>query len=118
MEENGEESMDYTLEAYRELFFDFTTQYGASEWLFVNAGIGVLYRGTQDVYDEKRARREIQAGTGSLFHVGFKKPLSEWSLIGFNYSLLRRDYFVKGVTSNLEGNESLQTFELTYTMAF
>lgn len=118
VEENSEEGMDYTLEAYREFSFDFMAQYRATEWLLVNAGVGVIYRGTQDVFDESRARREIQAGTGSLFLLGLKKPLSEWSLIELNYSLLRRDYFVKGVTSNLEGDESLQAIELAYTMAF
>lgn len=118
VEENGEEGLDYTLESYREYSFDFTAQYRLSEWLYTNAGVGVIYRGTQDVFDENRARREIQAGTGSLFHLGLKKPLGEWSLVEFNYSLLRRDYFVKGVSSNLEGEETLQTAEIVYTMAF
>jgi hypothetical protein len=118
IEENAEENLDYTLESYREVFFDFSTQYRATEWFFVNAGVGVIYRGTQDVFDEKRARREIQAGTGSLFHLGAKKPLSEWSLVEFTYSLLRRDYFVKGVTNNLEGDESRQSLDINYTMAF
>lgn len=118
IEANREEGMDYTLESYREYSFDFLTQYRASEWLYFNAGIGVIYRGTQDVFDENQGRREIQAGTGSRFRFGVKKPFSEWSLLEFNLSLLRRDYFVKGIKNNLEGNETLQSAEILYTMAF
>lgn len=118
IEENGDQGMEFTLEAYRELFFDFSAQYAASDWFLLNAGVGVIYRATQDVYDENRARREIQAGTGSIFHLGAKKPLGPWSVVEMEYKLLRRDYFVKGTSTNLEGDETLQSLEIAYTMAF
>lgn len=118
IEENAEEGKDFTLESYQEFSFDFRAQYRISEWLLATAGVGVMYRGTQEVEDSGGDSREIQAGTGSRFHLGLKKPLGDWTLVEFSYSILRRDYFVKGVSRNLEGDESLQHFDLVYSMAF
>jgi hypothetical protein len=117
-EKNSFTKKMYDLEKYWDLSFKFTSQHKLNNWLYAYGTVGVIYQTTQDVIERGGQTRELQAGTGSFFEVGMKKPLGKVSIIELIYNLKRNDYFVKGLSNNLEGKEVYQRFTFNYLMAF
>ncbi|MCM2350562.1 MAG: hypothetical protein NDI69_11130 [Bacteriovoracaceae bacterium] len=118
----GEEQNDFTnikhyLGSYNIISYFFLAQYQVNSWLFLNSGIGIEYRTVQEISDQLGEKREIQEGTGSLFRVGIKRPLSEWSLAEFSYELRRSSYFVNGI-STFDGDSSQNSFLLSFIQGF
>jgi hypothetical protein len=116
-EENSFTNKMYDLEPFGTFSFRFLAQYEVSPWLYIFGGIGVIYQTTQDVRERGGDKRELQVGTGSLYKLGLKKPLSKESLLQFSWDVKRNDYFVKGVSNNLEGIEFYQSFSLDIIFA-
>lgn len=108
----------FTLEDYYNLSFHFKTQYRLNRWLFTSFSIGAVYHSTQTILDTNNGRRQIQSGTGSVFELGLKRPLSDWSLLELNYVIKRNDYFVKSSDVNLDGEEKVQRLILKLVHAF
>lgn len=117
-EKNDFANESYTLENYSDVIFNFKTQYRYSRWLFFFGTFGVEYHTTQKIKQPGNAEREIQAGTGSVFQLGVKKPLGDWSVLELNYVLKRNDYFVKATANNLEGESAQERFTLSLTSSF
>ena len=117
-EKNNFSKEEFVLENYNDLIFNFKTQYRINRWLFVFGTIGVEYHAPQDINQKGGTERQIQAGTGSVFQFGLKKPLSEWSVAELSYTIKRNDYFVKSTANNLEGDSRLERAALSFTTAF
>lgn len=117
-EKNNFTDEDFVLESYNDLIFNFKTQYRINKWLFVFGTVGVEYHAPQDIDQKGGPEREIQAGTGSVFQVGLKKPISEWSVVELSYTIKRNDYFVKATANNLEGELRQERAALNFSMAF
>ena len=120
--DEGEEQNDFTkmmhdLGSYNIFNYLFLAQYQVNPWLFLNSGIGIEYRTVQEISERVGEKREIQEGTGSLFRLGVKRPLSEWSLVEFRYELRRSSYFVNGRTS-FDGDTSQNSFLLSFIQGF
>lgn len=120
--DEGEEHNKFTHTNYRigslNVFkYSFTGQYEINPWLFVNASAEFEYRTVQKISDQMGERREIQAGTGSIFRLGAKKPMNEWSVLEASAELKRYDYFVQGDT-NFDGKASQVTYTLSYVYGF
>lgn len=120
--DEGEEQNDFTkikhdLGSYNVFNYLFLAQYQVNPWLFLNSGIGIEYRTVQEISDRLGEKREIQEGTGSLFRLGAKRPLSEWSLVEFRYELRRSSYFVNGRTS-FDGDSIQNSFFLSLIQGF
>lgn len=97
--------------------YAFTGQYEVDPWLFLNASAEFEYRTVQKIFDRQGERREIQAGTGSIFRIGAKKPLSEWSVLEASAELKRYDYFVQGDT-NFDGKATQTAYSIAYIHGF
>ncbi len=118
-EENNKTTDEkFILENYNDFLFNFKTQYRISQWLFVFGAVGIEYHGSQDIIQKGGSERQIQAGTGSVFELGIKKPLSEWSVVDLSYTLKRNDYFVKATANNLEGDLKQERATLSFSTAF
>lgn len=117
-EENNFTDERYTLENYSDVIFNFRTQYRSSARFFIFGTIGVEYHTTQEINQPGGGEREIQAGTGSVFQLGIKRTLGDWSVIEMNYLIRRNDYFVKATANNLEGDSTQERFTLSLTTAF
>lgn len=120
--DEGEEQNDFAntkhdLGSYNIINYFFFAQYQVNPWLFLNSGIGIEYRTVQEISDSLGEKREIQEGTGSLFRLGAKRPLSEWSLVEFSYELRRSSYFVNG-RSSFDGDSSQNSFLLSFIQGF
>lgn len=107
----------FSLGSYSILNYLFRGQYQVNEWAFLYAGFGIEYRTIQKIRDRTEGNREIQAGTGSVFTVGGKKPLSEWSVLEMFYEFKRFSYFVKGV-ENFDGVASQHSIGVQYIYGF
>jgi hypothetical protein len=117
-EQNDITSRTYHLHTFNEVLFKFSSQYHLRDWAFINATIGVLYRGSQNISDSRSDDRKIQSGTGSLFEIGIKRPISENTVISTAYQYFRNEYFVKGPSSNLDGKKQLQSISLNLIHGF
>lgn len=117
-EHNNLTDESHLLEPKHHLGLSFNVQYRLSSWNFIHTFIGVVYREEEDIDSSKGHEREIQSGTGTLFELGLKRPLSEWSLLRLNYQLFRSEYFVKSDEYNLEGKAVRQTITLDLLHAF
>lgn len=107
----------YELGPYALFTYLFSGQYAFSSFSFINAGVGIDYRSVQRISDGQNDKRELQAGTGSVFNLGFKRSLSEWILIEFLYSFRRNSYFVKN-QENYDGLQTQHNFMLSLIQAF
>lgn len=117
-EQNGFTDRKYSLEDFDDFSFKFEAQYRLNPWLFLFASVEVEYTSSQRIVGKEEGEdREIQAGTGSIVHLGLKKPLSERHILGVGYILHRRDYFVRG-ESNLNGDLKDESFQLFLVSAF
>lgn len=117
-EKNTFADRNFELENYYVLNFQFYGQYTVNSWLFTYASVGLNYTSLEIIREAKEPKREIQAGTGSIFELGFKKPLNRWSLIELGFQFNRYEYFVKGDTDNLDGEARRQRVWLSYRHAF
>jgi hypothetical protein len=116
-EENSFTNKNYLLESYNLFRYSFTGQYEINPRLYLNASAAFEYRTIQKIYDRQDERREIQAGTGSIFRLGLKKSLSSWSVLEFSSELERYNYFVSGDT-NLDGALTQWTHTLSFIQGF
>lgn len=117
-EENKFSGGLFVLENYSDFIFNFKAQYRINKWLFAFGSVGVEYHTDQEINEPGGEERVILAGTGSVFQIGIKKPLGEWSSMDLSYVLKRNDYFVKGPANNLEGDLRSETLSLNYVTAF
>ncbi len=108
----------FDLESSWQLRYNFTTQYELSSDYDLFATFGLVYRSQERIRSATEDMREIRSGTASLYGVGIKRPLSEWTMIEGKYSLRREEYFVRSAASNLDGTSTSQTFTLSYVVLF
>lgn len=116
-EHNKFQGKQFQLGSYNLIKYSFTGQYQINPWLFINASAEFEYRTVQKIRDETGTTREIQAGTGSIFSLGAKKPLSDWAVIEIKGELERHDYFILG-ESNFDGEVTQTTYTLSYVQGF
>lgn len=116
-EHNKFQEKQFRLGSYNLIKYAFTGQYQFNPWLFFTASAEFEYRTVQKIREESGTNREIQAGTGSIFCVGAKKPLGEWSVIEVKAELERHDYFVLG-ENNFDGKVIQTTYTLSYIQGF
>lgn len=115
---NHYDNQTYNLHTSQNYEFHFMAQYQVKERLYGYASIGVAYRGDEGIKARNTHElREIQAGTGSVFTLGTKYSLSEWTLLQFEIYYMRSEYFVKG-TSNLDGTATIGRGALSMVQAF
>ena len=109
----------YDIGSFNVFCYSFTGQYEYNPWLFLNATAEFEYRTIQKISSRREAdgKREIQAGTGSIFRIGAKRPLNDWSVVELNAELKRYDYFVQG-DNNFDGKAIQTTYSLSYTHGF
>ncbi|WP_408095996.1 hypothetical protein ACJVC5_13215 [Peredibacter sp. HCB2-198] len=117
-EENAYTDKSYQLQSLRTYGLTFGSQYQASEWLYFHGSIGVIYRETETISDNEGDVREIQAGSGSVFSLGIKVPLSDWNLLHLHGNYSRNEYFVKGTGFNLDGRMQTTLINLSFIQAF
>ncbi|MBA2405094.1 MAG: hypothetical protein H0V66_10020 [Bdellovibrionales bacterium] len=117
-EENSYAEGSFQLESYYMINFQFHTQYRINPKLYTFGSVGFNYTSIEVISGGTFGRREVQAGTGSLFELGLKRTLGDWSLLELSYNLHRYDYFVKGETFNLDGDAIQQQFTLALKQAF
>lgn len=116
-EHNKFTNNNYQIGSFNFFRYSFTGQYEMNPWLFVNASAEFEYRTVQKISDKMGERREIQAGTGSIFRLGAKKPMNEWSVLEVSAELERYDYFVQGDT-NFDGKATQVTYTISYVYGF
>ena len=117
-EENEFSRFNFTLESSYIIDYAFTTQYAIQENLFLSGTIGIVYRLKEVLRQSTAGEREHRSGTGSLFRLGVKRKISDWSLIDFGYSLHRSEYFIEADTFNLNGDSTSHKFQLNYVVLF
>lgn len=108
---------EFDMRSYNMFTYKFTGQYAFNQWNYLNAFAGFRYRTVQKIANGASDKREIQAGTGSLFGFGYQKPLSSRSLVELIYELERYTYFVKG-TENFDGEATQNSIELNLKKGF
>lgn len=109
---------NYDIDSLKNFEFNFGAQYRLKERLYAYGSIGVAYRGTETITNRNLDKREIQAGTGSIFNLGLKQNLTQWTLIQIQGNYLRSEYFVKGVGTNLDGTSEVFEGSLALIQAF
>ena len=115
-EKNDFVDMSFETGSFNVFEYSFTGQYELNPWLYINAAAAFEYRTVRKIYGNM-GRREIQAGTGSVFKLGVKRPLGEWSVIAADAQLKRYDYFVQGET-NFDGKATETTLGISYLQGF
>ncbi len=108
----------FNLESSWQLGYNFTTQYEISSDYELFATFGLVYRSQERIRSAVEDMREIRSGTASLYGLGIKRPLGEWTLIEGKYSLKREEYFVRSTASNIDGTSTTQAFTLSYVVLF
>lgn len=107
----------YILRPYALFRYSFTGQYQARDWLYIFAGASFEYRTVQKIVSPTEDERKIQAGTGSIFNLGVKKPLDDWSVVELGVELERYSYFVVD-ESNFDGQATDAKYSVSFIRGF
>lgn len=116
-EHNNFTEKKYDLGGYGLLTYLFMGQYAVGSLSYLNTAIGIDYRSVQKISDRDSDKRELQAGTGTVLYLGYKRLLGTWTLAEFMYGIRRNSYFVKN-TENYDGLQTQHTFLLSLIQAF
>lgn len=99
-------------------YYIFTTQYELSQIDFASVGLGFTYQGDKTFKYEKAGKKEIQAGTGSLFRFGYTRLLKDQKILKAKFHIDHNEYFLKGVQENYNGTGTIYSLSLAFIKNF
>lgn len=118
-EHNNYDNANYLIQASQNYEANFGVQYQLQDLWYLNGSIGVIYRGDENIRSKSSSdKRQVQAGTGSIFSGGAKYMLSPWTVLQAQLVFMRSEYFVKGSMSNLDGRLTIGQGILSILQAF
>jgi hypothetical protein len=106
---------NYSLDPYADIGLHFYAQYEIHPRWFIAPGVGLIYRGTQQIRSGD-STRSIQAGTGSRLNLKGLWLYQKNLILSLILENSRADYFVSGTLENFDGK--LNTYSSTFSLEY